>query len=240
MIKDLILTKQSINTPLFSDYLKKEGYSRQLLYKYVKDGWLENVAKGVYKLKNDTLSPLQIIQAVQQQLHQPIHIAATSALALQGKTHNVQFQEQYFIFASSDCRVMKWLKEYPSFKFIKSNLFKDNTISLIAHNNIMISSQERAMIETVYLIPKQVAYTEGIQLMELLPALRSDVVQNLLEQCTSIVTKRLFLHLAEMCSHQWVSKLNINKIDLGTGVRQLVKQGLYVKKYQLYVPDINE
>jgi hypothetical protein len=79
--------------------------------------------------------------------------------------------------------------------------------------------------------------------MEGLNALRPDQVQELLEACTSVKVKRLFLYLADKAGHQWFSKININHLDLGSGKRSIVKQGVYVAKYQITVPkemEINE
>ena len=48
--------------------------------------------------------------------------------------------------------------------------------------------------------------------------------------------KRLFLYLAEKAGHQWVSYLDIERIDLGSGKRAIVNGGTYVPKYQITVP----
>lgn len=65
---------------------------------------------------------------------------------------------------------------------------------------------------------------------------RPQTVQELLEQCTSVKVKRLFLYLAEKAGHEWAKYLDLSKVDLGKGKRALVKGGEYVTKYQMTVP----
>lgn len=102
--------------------------------------------------------------------------------------------------------------------------------------SIKVSSAVRALLECLYLAPKHQELVECYQLIEGLNNLRPNLVQNLLENCTSIKVKRLFLFLAEKANHGWVKHLNIEKIDLGSGKRSIVKNGVYISKYQITVP----
>ena len=100
----------------------------------------------------------------------------------------------------------------------------------------MVSSPARAMLECLYLAPEKQELLECFELMEGLNNLRPKVVQELLEQCTSVKVKRLFLYLADKAGHEWLQYLDLQKIDLGSGKRSLVKNGVYVAKYQITVP----
>lgn len=66
--------------------------------------------------------------------------------------------------------------------------------------------------------------------------LRPKLVQDLLEICSSIKVKRLFLCLAERIGHEWFHYLDLTKIDLGRGKRSIVKGGRYDSKYQITIP----
>jgi len=61
-------------------------------------------------------------------------------------------------------------------------------------------------------------------------------VQKLLEACKSIKVKRLFLYMADKANHDWVRYLNLDNVDLGSGKRSIVADGVYVAKYQITVP----
>ena len=70
-----------------------------------------------------------------------------------------------------------------------------------------------------------------------LQTLRPKVVQELLEKCTSVKVKRVFLYIAEKLELPFVKKLDISKIDLGKGKMQVIKEnGKLNKKYQITVP----
>lgn len=72
--------------------------------------------------------------------------------------------------------------------------------------------------------------------MENLNSLRPDMVQLLLEQCTSVKVKRLFMYMAEKAGHAWFQYIKTDNIDYGDGKRSIVKNGVYIPKYQITVP----
>ena len=78
--------------------------------------------------------------------------------------------------------------------------------------------------------------TECYELMLGLNNLRPDQVQELLEKCQSVKVKRLFVYMAEKAGHGWMSYVDLKKIDMGIGKRSIVKDGVYVSKYQITVP----
>ena len=234
MIKELL--PYSEQAPLFYEYLKGKGYSAQLLYRYTKSGWLEKVAKEVYKKPGQNLDPLLIIKAFQEQLQWNVFIGAQSALALQNKTHYLKFDQKYQLFIYSNIRLNAWMKQLPFFQYFKKELFKKSLNGLTQLKGVHISSLERAFIEMAELVPTKAAYDELIKNLELVPNLRTTLLQPLLEDCLSIKAKRLFLHAADKVGHKWFAHLNLAKIALGKGPRQIVKQGVYDKKYNVYVP----
>ena len=73
--------------------------------------------------------------------------------------------------------------------------------------------------------------------MEGLATLRPGSVQELLESCKSIKTKRLFLYFAQRAGHSWFKHIDTSRIELGNGNRSLVKGGVLVPKYKLVLPE---
>jgi hypothetical protein len=51
-----------------------------------------------------------------------------------------------------------------------------------------------------------------------------------------VKVKRLFLYLADKAGHEWLSYINIQNIDLGTGKRSIVEGGIYIPEYRITVP----
>ena len=77
---------------------------------------------------------------------------------------------------------------------------------------------------------------EADLIFENLVSLRPKQIQILLEECSSIRVKRMFLFFAEKHNHQWLKKLDIKKIDLGSGDRLIHKKGRLDKKYRITIP----
>jgi len=73
--------------------------------------------------------------------------------------------------------------------------------------------------------------------MEQLTALRPGMVQTLLVQNTSVKIKRLFLYMAEKASHAWFNELDLHKIDIGSGKREIAPNGVYDSNYQIVIPE---
>ncbi|MDE2214333.1 MAG: type IV toxin-antitoxin system AbiEi family antitoxin domain-containing protein [Candidatus Omnitrophica bacterium] len=237
MLKQLLQFSDQI--PLFYPYLKDKGYSPQLLYRYVQSGWLEKLAKGVYKRKGRGLDPFLIVKAMQEQLKWPVFIGAQSVMALQNKAHYVKFKNTYQLFLSSPIRLNDWFKSLSEFHFIKEKIFKHPLNGLTTWGDgIKVSTLERAFIEMAFLVPSKASYEELINNLELTPNLRAGLLQSLLEDCSSFKAKRLFLHAAQKAGHKWFNHLNVARISLGKGARQITKGGIYDKKYKVSVPKI--
>ncbi|WP_394331312.1 type IV toxin-antitoxin system AbiEi family antitoxin domain-containing protein [Pricia antarctica] len=79
--------------------------------------------------------------------------------------------------------------------------------------SIKVSSAVRAKLAYLFLVPKNQELVACYQLMEGLNNLWSNLVQNLLESCTSRKVKRLFLFLAEKANHSSVKYINPEKIN---------------------------
>ena len=103
--------------------------------------------------------------------------------------------------------------------------------------DLEVATLEQAAFEMMYLVPKRQAYEEAFQVMESLTSLRPQVVQQLLKGCTSVKTKRLFMHAAERANHSWLKHLDPSKVDFGSGRRTIHAGGRLDKKYDLVVTD---
>jgi hypothetical protein len=92
-------------------------------------------------------------------------------------------------------------------------------------------------MEVLYGVPQVDSYEEAQHLMEGLTTLRPRLVQKLLENCASVKVKRLFMFLAENCKHGWAGKVDLSKVDFGSGKRVLLEGGRLDAKYQITVPN---
>lgn len=244
---NLFISELPVKMVLPSEWLNQQGISRKLIWAYVKSGWLRQLANKAYSRTDTPVTWLSVIYALQFYLKLPIHVGGKSALSLLGRGHFVPASGLHAInlFKSQNCRVPSWLKHISEIKIefhlCNSKLFGNDTDEGIIDKevegiNIKLSSPERAMLEVVHLVPTKQTYEEALLLMEGLADLRPKIANTLLQQCNSIKTKRLFLHMADKCNHPWLKKIDINLVELGHGKRQIGEGGVYDNKYQLSVP----
>jgi len=228
-----------------SEWLRSQGFSRQLIGKYKKGKWLAPVGRGAYKLVNDTINWTGALYAIQSLLHLNIHPGGKTALQLKGIAHFVPIDiKEVFLFGTSGQKLPSWFKTYDwgiEVRYLMTNLFDHNPgLSSLDYGSfsVKISSAERAIMEMLYLVPQKQTLSESSLIMEHLISLRPVVVQDLLENCNSIKVKRLFMYLAEKHSHQWVKRLDLTRVNLGSGKIAVTKGGVYDRKYKITVPAI--
>lgn len=229
--------------PFLSKWLAQNGISQGLQQHYSKSGWLVSIGYGAYARFDDTPTWLGGIHALQEQAGYKTHVGGLSALSLLGREHYLRVSNNTsYSFSSSLRKLPAW---FMNFKWETethhtfSSFLPDN-IGLTNHNEghfqVYISSLERAILECLYLAPKRISYTECYQILEGLVNLRPEVLKNLLEACTSVRVKRVFLYMSSKVQHDWHLFLDTKQVDLGRGIRSLEKNGVYVSEFDLMVP----
>lgn len=229
-------------------WLTSMGISRQLADRYCKSQWIRRIGEGAYCLIDDELDWRGAVYALQFQLHYKLHVAAATALEMQGHTHYVAMgkgQPVWLMKSFQEKRLLpRWFtsnfKEKNTIHYLSSHLFEDdslgNTLVNIKDFQLNISTPERAILECFDLAPDYCSLEQIQFLMQGMTTLRPKLLQNLLEQCRSTKVKRLFLLFAENEDHPWVEQLDFKKIDLGLGKRKIGKGGYYYSKYQVSLP----
>lgn len=225
---------------LASAWLTERGYSLELQKRYRKSNWFSQLARGALIRNDDNVDVLGGVYALQTQLGLFIHPGAKTALSLLGKSYYLELSMQRCqLFGSQSEKLPLWFKkhrwqldiDYRSSSFLPAEL--GLTEYTYKDFQIKVSSPARAMMECLYLAPEKQPLLEAYELMEGLNNLRPKSVQTLLEACTSVKVKRLFLYMAEKAGHSWFNHLKLDSIDLGNGKRQIEPDGVYVPKYQI-------
>ncbi|HLB58717.1 MAG TPA: type IV toxin-antitoxin system AbiEi family antitoxin domain-containing protein [Bdellovibrionota bacterium] len=228
-------------------WLSTRGISKQLLDRYEEYNWITRIAKGVVMRTGDVLTWQGIVFSLETLQGLPVWVGGKSALQLKGLMHYLSMKEIPIVslYSSTQHRLPKWVFEQEKvarFQFQQTKLFSDKVSHIgfttidMEKLKITLSSPERAILELLEGVPQKQTFEEAKLIFENLTTLRANMVQSLLEQCTSIKAKRLFLYFAEECGHSWFSKLNPSKIDLGKGKRAIVSEGCLNTKYQILVP----
>lgn len=238
-----LLGSQPLGIVLQSAWLENHGYSISLQNRYKKGKWLKSLGRGALIRTTDKVGYEGAIYALQNQSASTIHPGGRTALALLGKSHYLELAtKKIVLFGSKTDKLPAWFKkhnwdvviDYNSSSFLP---FEIGIVELELKNfSIKVSGAARAIFECLYLAPKKQELLECFELLEGLNNLNPGKVQQLLEQCTSVKVKRLFLYLAEKTGHNWFNQLDLKKVDLGSGKRSIVSNGIYNSKYQITIP----
>lgn len=237
------LSEHKPGTVCLASWLEQLGISRDLQKRYRGSGWLETVGPGAFKRPSDELHWQGALYTLQAQAVLPVHAGAITALSMQGLAHYLRTgAEEVFLFLPPGVNPPRWFKQADLKVFIRvvrTALFPPG-IGLIEYEsktfNIWISTPERAILECLFLAPDDMDLVECYHLMEGMVNLRPKLLQELLEHCTSIKVKRLFLYMAKKAGHQWLQFLNAGPLDLGKGKRSLVKGGVFDAEFQITIP----
>jgi len=240
-----LINQWTVGTPSVTSYLTASGFGRDLLVKYKNSGWLEPFGRGAYIRSGDKVEWPGALYTLQHQLALPVHGGGKTALQLKGYAHYLPAkQNKVYLYGPRGLILPAWFKEdHFSVKFVvtRTNLFpadfREGFTDFSERDfSVRIAAPERAVMEMLHLVPKEVGFDEAQLIMENMVTLRPDVVQGLLMECRSIKVKRLFLYMAERQEHTWLSKLDLAKVDLGKGKRMIIPHGRFDAKYQITVP----
>jgi hypothetical protein len=219
------------------------GITPQHTQKYVAGGWLESLGVGAFKRPGDAPTWQGGLHALQAQDGLKLHVGALTALASQGTGQFVRLgRERVWLYSQPGVRPPLWFRRYPwpeqithvTSKFLPDSLgVREQTFDEFS---LLSSAPERALLECLMLAPQRVDLMEAYGVLENQRTLRPKVMQALLEACSSVKVKRLFMFMAERAGLPVVAKLARDRIDLGSGARSIVAKGEYVAKYAIVVP----
>lgn len=232
-------------------WLEANGVYHQLAHNYEQSAWIKRIGHGAYIRDGDHVDWQGAVYAVQRHLKLHVHVAAKTALELQGVVHFVPARSNgrsIYLFGAGRTKLPMWFKQYNwevGVHFMATDLFSmPKNLGFIEKNmgtySIRISSRERAALELLHLVLQEQDYEESKLLFEGLRTLRPDLVQKLLEHCRSIKAKRLFLHLADATNQPWVKELKFSRIYFGKGKRVIAGGGVFDSKYNISVPKISQ
>lgn len=246
--------------PVDSNWLQKQGYSRQLIAKYLRQGWLASPVRGVYRrdsIMMDQKSWEPVVISMQSLLEVPVAIGGRTALELYGLSHYLSMAVPAEVHLYGSEPPPGWVNKLPlkqQFVFHSTRLFKtgdggtnrsDEYRQINFQNyqwgasewSMLISTPERAILEFLNELPTNESFHQADVLIEGLSNLRPKYLAMLLADCRSIKTKRLFLWFAQRHNHAWLKMLDTENIDIGKGKRMIVSGGKLDLNYLITVPE---
>ena len=94
-----------------STWFTANGYSPQLLYMYVKNGWLTKLERGAYIRPPSILEWQGAVLGLQKLAGLPFHVGGLSALNMLGYSHYLPIGEEKYIALYSKNNPPAWIKE---------------------------------------------------------------------------------------------------------------------------------
>jgi len=248
-----------------SAWLQAQGLTRSSIRDYVDRGWLERIAPRVYRRPGQALKASLrwdvVVISLQKVMHKPLHVGGRTAVELSGYAHYLEAGEtsQVYLYGSG---LPSWLAKLPvsaQFETRSSELFANSNTGVETRRydprsreasgaskdaesmspwewSLTMSTPERAILEMMDELPRHESFHQVDVVMEGLANLRPQLLRKLLQECTSVKVKRLFLWYADRHGHAWFKHLDPSSVDLGKGKRQLVPQGHFDSRYQITLP----
>ncbi len=185
------------------------------------------------------------LYALQEGHGEQFYAGGRTALELLGFAHYAAAEARdVFLFGPAKTSLPPWFTSRDwnaQIVFTATSLFvlppaHEHVSVTVRDYSVRIAPPELAALEMLFHVPQKVGFDEAEQIIAGLGTLRPFVAQKLLEGCGSIKAKRLFLYFARLAGHAWFSNLNVSRVNLGTGNRQIVKGGVLDKEYQITVP----
>ncbi len=241
-----LLTKLFEHTKiLITKELERQGFSQDLIQWYRKSGWINNLGRGAYCFQDSVCNLYDAVFALNTQTDFRLHFGGKTALQeFYGISHFslLKDTEKELFIDSENKKLPFWFTDNFADKVLLRQtdfLKSDNGIDDVEYQQkvLKVSSKERCFLELLYSVSEMTTSVEAKEILELLPTLRSKMLQSLLENCSSVKVKRLFFYLSQKVNHSWLKYIDKDKINLGSGVREIEKGGTFIKEFEIVIKE---
>jgi hypothetical protein len=200
LIKD-VLRGEHHGRPLSLGALAKYGVSPRAASKYVASGWLVRLGHGAYQIAGAPLDRDQCLLFLQERV-KGLHVAGVTALDWQGVRHFLNPNPRLTLWGLGRAALPDWfVRNFPG-TYRSRSLFDAQTeetgllTPLDITAGVRVSTRERALLEMLADI-RTSADLENAQLLIVnAQSVRLQLMERLLETCTSVKVTRLLLKLA--------------------------------------------
>jgi Transcriptional regulator, AbiEi antitoxin, Type IV TA system/Transcriptional regulator, AbiEi antitoxin N-terminal domain len=217
-----LYTHLSPGTPLTSEDLAALGISADLAVHYVRAGWLTRLTRGVFCRPNDTVDMHPSLLLLERRL-EGLHVGGKSALDWYGLRQYVSQQSQLHLYGWAAGRLPEWFTERFPAEYHRKRLFEEQPTAMLHVGSFekrsgapQVAAPERALLEMLSDVGVRQPLQEARELVENTYSLRSDILRDLLQHCTSVKTVRLCLQLGREGALPWVAKLDPATLPTGS------------------------
>ena len=205
-----------------SEDLAALGISADLAVYYVRAGWLTRLTRGVFCRPKDTVDMHPSLLLLERRL-EGLHVGGKSALDWYGLRQYVSQQPRLHLYGWAAGRLPEWFtKRFPA-EYHRKRLFEEQPTSMLHVGSFekrsgapKVAAPERALLEMLSDVGVRQPLQEARELVENTYSLRSDVLRDLLQHCTSVKTVRLCLQLGREGALPWVARLDPDTLPTGS------------------------
>jgi hypothetical protein len=212
----------SPGTPLTSEDLSGLGISADLAVHYVRAGWLNRLARGVFSRPGEALSLYPALHLLERKI-KGLHVGAKSALDWYNVRHYVEQNSTLHLYGSVHATLPDWFSQQFPAEYHQKKLFNENAPGLLyvtpfenRANAPLTSAPERALLELLSEVGLRQPLQEARELVESTYTFRAEVLRGLLSSCTSVKTVRLCLQLGRELALPWAAKLDPKSLPTGS------------------------
>ncbi len=209
-------------SPITSAQLAKRGISADLAVHYARSGWLERLARGVFKKPGATLLLHPSLVVLERQI-EGLHVGGKTALDWYGIRHYVWRQPVVHLYGWGAARLPGWFTTHFPAEYHRKRLFDetpDKMLAVIPFENAAgaprTSTPNRAFLELLDEVGVRQPLQEAKEIAESAHTLNAEVLTELLKRCTSVKTVRLCLSLGRELQLPWAEKLDATGLRKGS------------------------
>ena len=191
--------------------LKKLGITPFRASALARRGWLGHLARGVYMLPGDTLSRDGALAFLADQIP-GLHVGGQAALAWRGVRQNIAFREVLSLWGDKPKPLPAWFTDRFPARFQATQPFDASTPARLGLQplpngdpRVLVSVPERGMLEMLSDIGKTQSLAEARDLVESMPSLRENVLDELLQHTTRIKVVRAAANLSTEMQLPWAA-----------------------------------
>jgi len=217
-----LYTQTVAGAPVTSADLAKLGVSADLAVHYVRAGWLNRLARGVFVRQGEAPGLHPSLRLLERTIP-GFHVGGKTALNWYGVRHYVAQQDTLHLYGSVAAKLPPWFVERFPAEYHRKRLFAEPPDKLLhvarfedRQDGPLVSAPERAMLELLSEVGARQPLQEAKELMESAYNLRVDVLRELLKCCTNVKTVRLCLQLGREFSLPWIKKLDPAELPTGS------------------------
>ena len=209
-------------TPVTSEDLASLGISADLAVHYVRAGWLNRLARGVFVRQSEAPGLHPSLRLLERMIP-GFHVGGKTALNWYGVRHYVAQQETLHLYGSVAAKLPAWFVERFAAEYHRKRLFAEPPDKLLhvapfeeRSDGPQVSAPERAILELLSEVGVRQPLQGARELMESAYNLRAEVLRELLKCCTNVKTVRLCLQLGREFSLSWIKKLDPAELPTGS------------------------